>query len=219
MDKYLRIRDIFELKANSENADSMAKYMRNLFPFYGIPTPERKAVYKDFIQEEKRKKMIDWEFLDQCYQDEHREFQYLAYDYLIAMSRILTYDDIPKIEKYIKEKQWWDTIDFLSKVIGDIGSRDSRVNDLMIEWSLDDDFWVRRIAIIHQLCRKENTNTDLLETILENNFGSNEFFVNKAIGWALRDYSKTNPIWVKDFINKYKDKMDSISVKEASKYI
>ena len=143
----------------------------------------------------------------------------MAYDYLIAMSRILTYDDIPKIEKYIKEKQWWDTIDFLSKVIGDIGSRDSRVNDLMIEWSLDDDFWVRRIAIIHQLCRKENTNRDLLETILENNFGSNEFFVNKAIGWALRDYSKTNPIWVKDFINKYKDKMDSISVKEASKYI
>ena len=64
----------------------MAKYMRNLFPFYGIPTPERKAVYKDFIQEEKRKKMIDWEFLDQCYQDEHREFHYLAYDYLIAMS-------------------------------------------------------------------------------------------------------------------------------------
>lgn len=219
MDKYLKIRDVFEQKADQENAVSMAKYMRNLFPFYGIPTPERKAVYKDFIKDEKRKKVIDWEFLDQCYKDEHREFQYLAYDYLIAMSSLLTYDDIPKIEKYIREKQWWDTIDFLSKVIGEIGARDNRVDNLMIEWSKDDDFWVRRAAIIHQLCRKEKTNTELLETILENNLGSNEFFVNKAIGWALRDYSKTNPIWVKDFINKRKEKMDSISIKEASKYI
>ena len=219
MDKYLKIKDVFEQKADRESAASMAKYMRNLFLFYGIPTPERKAVYKDFIKEEKRKKIIDWEFLDQCYEDEHREFQYLAYDYLIAMSRFLTYDDIPQIEKYIREKQWWDTIDFLSKVIGEIGSRDNRVNNLMIEWSKDDDFWVRRIAIIHQLCRKEKTNTELLETILENNFGSAEFFVNKAIGWALRDYSKTNPIWVKEFINKYNDKMDNISIKEASKYI
>ena len=219
MDKYLKIRDAFEQKADQENAVSMAKYMRNLFPFYGIPTPERKAVYKDFIKEEKRKKVIDWEFLDQCYEDEHREFQYLAYDYLIAMSRLLTYDDIPQIEKYIRKKQWWDTIDFLSKVIGEIGARDNRVDNLMIEWSKDDDFWVRRVAIIHQLCRKEKTNMELLETILENNFGSNEFFVNKAIGWALRDYSKTNPIWVKDFINKRKEKMDSISIKEASKYI
>lgn len=219
MDKYLRIRDAFEQKADQEIAASMAKYMRNLFSFYGIPTPERKAVYKDLIKEEKRKKIIDWKFLDQCYKDEHREFQYLVYDYLIAMSRLLSYDDIPQIEKYVREKQWWDTIDFLSKVIGEIGLRDNKVNNLMIEWSLDDDFWVRRIAIIHQLCRKEKTNTELLQTILENNLGSKEFFVNKAIGWALRDYSKTNPIWVKDFINKCRDKMDGISLKEASKYI
>lgn len=174
----------------------------------------------DFLLlKEKKLKKIDWEFLDKCYEDNHREFQYLVYDYLIAMNNYLIYDDIPKIKKYIKTKQWWDTIDFLNKVIGDIGLRDNRVDDLMIEWSKDEDFWIRRIAIDHQLCRKEKTNTELLEKIIVNNFNSDEFFINKAIGWALRDYSKTNPKWVKDFIEKYEDKMDKLSIKEASKYI
>lgn len=219
MDKYLELKKIFESREDKENAIAMSKYMRNMFDFYGLSTPKRKAVYNDFIKLEKKSKVIDWEFLDRCYEDNHREFQYLVYDYLLAMNNYLIYDDIPKIKKYIKTKQWWDTIDFLDKVIGEIGLRDNRVDDLMIEWSKDEDFWVRRIAIDHQLCRKEKTNTELLEKIIVNNFGSDEFFINKAIGWALRDYSKTNPEWVKNFIDKYNDKMDRLSIKEAGKYI
>lgn len=219
MDKYLEIKKLFEQNEDKENAIAMAKYMRNLFEFYGLATPKRKKLYKDFLKAEKKKKKIDWDFLDKCYLDSHREFQYLVSDYLITMNDYLTYDDIPKIKKYIKTKQWWDTVDFLDRVIGEIGLKDSRVDDLMLEWSCDNDFWVRRIAIDHQLCRKEKTNTELLEKILVNNFGSDEFFINKAIGWALRDYSKTNPLWVREFINKYKDKMSNLSIKEASKYI
>lgn len=219
MDKYLEIKKIFEAREDKENAIAMSKYMRNLFDFYGLPTPKRKEVYNNFIKSEKKLKKIDWEFLDKCYEDNHREFQYLVYDYLIAMNNYLIYDDIPKIKRYIKTKQWWDTIDFLNKVIGDIGLKDNRVDDLMIEWSKDEDFWIRRIAIEYQLCRKEKTNTELLEKTIVNNFNSDEFFINKAIGWALRDYSKTNPKWVKDFIEKYKDKMNKLSIKEASKYI
>ena len=89
----------------------------------------------------------------------------------------------------------------------------------MIEWSKDEDFWIRRIAIDHQLTRKEKTNAELLEKIIINNFGSDEFFINKAIGWSLRDYSKTNPQWVRNFIEKYKGQMDKLSIIEASKYI
>ena len=126
---------------------------------------------------------------------------------------------VNKIFKYIKSKQWWDTIDGLDRIVGNIAFKDERINDLMLKWSKDEDFWVRRIAIDHQLCRKEKTNTELLEKIIVNNFGSNEFFINKAIGWSLRDYSKTNPKWVKEFVGKYKDKMDKLSIKEASKYI
>jgi 3-methyladenine DNA glycosylase AlkD len=89
----------------------------------------------------------------------------------------------------------------------------------MLAWSVDDNIWLRRIAIDHQLLRKEKTDTALLEAIIENNFGQKEFFINKAIGWSLRDYSKTNPEWVRAFVEKYRDKLAPLSIKEASKYI
>ena len=219
MDKYFEIRKKFESLEDKEHAVSMSKYMRNLFDFYGLPTPKRKEVYKDFIKEEKKSRKIDWDFLDKCYEDEHREFQYLVYDYLLAMKQYVFYEDIPKIQNYILKKSWWDTIDFLCKVIGDIGLRDTRVKDLMINWSKEENIWIKRTAIEHQLCLKAKTDTELLEQIIVNCFGTNEFFINKAIGWALRDYSKTNPNWVKEFIKKYKDKMDNLTLKEASKYI
>ena len=219
MDKYLEIKRKFEQIEDEENAISMAKYMRNLFLFYGIPTPKRKAVYKDFLKEEKSLGKIDWEFLNQCYQDLHREFQYFVCDYLLAMKEYLAYEDIPKLKQYITKKEWWDTIDCFDSVIGEIGLRDSRVDELMLVWSKEEDFWLRRIAIDHQLNRKEKTNKELLERIIVNNLGSNEFFINKAIGWSLREYSKTNPAWVKNFINRYKDKLDKLSIREASKYI
>ena len=219
MSKYTQIKARFEENQNPENAVKMAKYMKNLFPFYGIPTPQRKKLYRDFLKEEKKKGEVDWGFLDQCYADEHREFQYLVFDYLAVMQKSLTYGDIPKIWKYIKEKQWWDSIDCLDRIVGEIGLSDSRVDELMLQWSLDEDLWVRRLAIDHQLLRKEKTNRELLGQIIVNNLGSKEFFINKAIGWSLRDYSKTDPEWVKDFIDQYKDRMDKLSIREGSKYL
>jgi len=219
VEKYLEIKDLFENNRDKENAVKMAAYMRNQFKFYGLATPKRKAQYKDLLKSEKKSKNVDWDFLDKCYEDEYREFQYLVMDYLTAMQKFLAYDDVPNIKKYIKSKQWWDTIDGLDRIIGEIAFVDDRIDDLMLEWSKDEDFWVRRIAIDHQLCRKEKTNMELLEKILVNNFGSNEFFINKAIGWSLRDYSKTNPEWVRSFLDKYQEKMSKLSVKEAGKYI
>lgn len=89
----------------------------------------------------------------------------------------------------------------------------------MLEWSRDEDFWLRRLAIEHQLLQKEETDVQLLEQILVNNLDQFEFFINKAIGWALRDYSKTNPDWVLEFIEKYKDRLSKLSIKEGSKYL
>ena len=219
MDKYEELKRKFEESKDKENAISMAKYMRNLFLFYGIPTPKRKAVYKTLLREEKKLGKIDWQFLDKCYKDSHREFQYFVCDYLLAMNKYLTFEDIPKLKQYITKKEWWDTIDCFDSVIGEIGLRDNRVEKLMLEWSKDKDHWLRRIAIDHQLNRKEKTNKELLEQIIVNNFGSEEFFINKAIGWSLREYSKTNPTWVKEFLDKYKDKLNKLSIREASKYI
>lgn len=209
----------FQNKADSQQAKQLSKYMRNQFKFYGLHTPERRNYYKSFLKEERAKKQIDWNLLNEAWQNEYRDFQYFVCDYLIAMQKFITFDDLPRIEKFARTKQWWDTIDSLIKPIGYLGLHDERVNDLMLKWSQDSDFWIRRIAIEHQLLRKEKMNTKLLNQILVNNLNSNEFFINKAIGWALRDYSKTDQDWVRNFIDKNSDNMSKLSIKEGSKYL
>lgn len=209
---FLRLRD-------EECAAKMSAYMRDKFEFYGIPASIRKSVYKKIIYDAKKAGRIDWDLLDKCWANSYREFQYFVLDYLSVMQKLLTYDDVEHLEKYVRSRQWWDSIDGLDRIIGNIAFVDRRIDDLMLDWSTDGDFWVRRIAIDHQLLRKEKTNTDLLERILLNNFGSREFFINKAIGWSLRDYSKTNPVWVRNFIDKYRNEMSPLSIREASKYI
>lgn len=208
MDKYLRIKEQFETNKDNDNAIKMAAYMRNMFSFYGLLTPERKAVYKEFLSIEKKNKEIDWKFIEACYSDEHREFQYLVLDYLTKMNSYIDFEDLSKIKRYIQTKSWWDTIDEYAKdIVGNMALRNKEVGELMLAWSIDEDFWVRRTAILHQICKKDKTNAKLLEQIITNNFGSSEFFINKAIGWSLRDYSKTNPEWVRDFVETYKEKM------------
>lgn len=204
---------------NEEQAQKMSKYMLNKFEYIGIKTPERRKIFKNFFKEYKNEEKIDWEFVNKCWENKHREFQYIAADYLKNMKDKLTIDDIPKLKQLILKKSWWDTIDNLDMTIGTLALKDSNMNKILLEWSLDENIWLKRIAIDHQLLRKEKTNTELLEKILKNNLGQTEFFINKAIGWALRDYSKTNPEWVKNFIEKNRENMAKLSIKEASKYL
>ena len=106
--------------------------MRNMFDFYGLHAPERKKVYEDLIRADKKAKAIDWVFLDRCYEDGHREFQYLVCNYLLAAKQYVVFEDIPKIRKYIITKSWWDTIDFLDKVKGFIDRHKDRMSSLSI---------------------------------------------------------------------------------------
>ena len=204
---------------NEEQARQMSKYMLNKFEYIGIKTPERRKIFKNFFKEYKNEEKIDWEFVNKCWENKYREFQYVGADYLKNMKDKLTIDDIPKFKRLILEKSWWDTIDNLDMTIGALALKDSNVNKILMEWSLDENIWLRRIAIDHQLLRKEKTDIELLEKILKNNLEQTEFFINKAIGWALRDYSKTNPEWVKTFIEKNRENMAKLSIKEASKYL
>ena len=211
--------EIFETlrqAADSEKAKLMSAYLRDQFTFLGIKTPERRKLYREFL---KAQKEIDWEFVFLCWQQPEREFQYLALDYLEKLNKKLQVNDVTKLKKLITIKSWWDTVDYLDQLVGKIALQYPEVNKILLEWSVADNIWLRRVAIDHQLSRKEKTNPELLEQILINNFGSDEFFINKAIGWSLRDYSKTNPSWVSDFIKKYENKMARLSIKEASKYL
>jgi Predicted DNA alkylation repair enzyme len=197
----------------------MRAYMRNKFHFLGIHTSRRKEICRPYFKHAKKSQYIDWKFVYICWINKYREMQYVAKDYLIVMKDFLTTLDIHKIKELAIIKSWWDTIDGLDRIIGDVILLNPDQNDLMIQWSTDDNIWLRRIAIDHQLSRKNKTNTELLEKIIVNNFGSDEFFINKAIGWSLREYSKTNPQWVRSFIESNSEKMAKLSIKEASKYI
>ena len=119
----------------------------------------------------------------------------------------------------IVNKSWWDTVDGFHRLVGDIGLKYPEIDKTMIKWSLDKNIWLRRIAIDHQMHRKEEMKEELLEEILVNNLGQGEFFINKAIGWALRDYSKTNPEWVREFVDKHRDGLSNLSIREGTKYI
>ena len=204
---------------NEKEAEKMSAYMLNKFKYIGIKTPERRKIFKNFFKEYKKEEIINWDFINKCWENEYRELQYSAIDYLKEMVKFLTEKDIPKIKKLIVTKSWWDTVDGIDVIVGKTALKYPKINKTLIKWSKDKNIWLRRIAIDHQLLRKEKTNTELLSEIIENNLNGTEFFINKAIGWALRDYSKTNPDWVTDFIEKNKDKMSKLSIKEASKYI
>lgn len=208
----------FKKLKNDKKAIEMSAYMKNQFAFLGIFASQRKEI-ENKIFKSVAKENIDFKFTDKCYKNKYREFQYASVDYLNFKKEYLNISHIEILKNYILTKSWWDTIDHLDKIVGDIALRDERVNEILLNWSLDENIWLRRIAIDHQILRKEKTNAELLEKIIINNFNQKEFFINKAIGWSLRDYSKTNPKWVRNFIKRHKNSMNNLSIREASKYI
>ena len=208
-----------EAAKDPHKATPMEACMRHQFSFLGIAAPERNVLYKKYFPSAKKTKIIDWDFVDTCWEKEPREYQYVAANYLKAMQSYLTKDDLPKLEHLVVTKSWWDTVDILDRVVGSLVADHPELEEVLLKWSLSDNIWLRRVAIDHQLLRKEKTDVHLMEKILLNNLDQTEFFINKAIGWALRDYSKTNPDWVESFIEKNKERMAEPSIKEASKYL
>ena len=208
-----------EENRNELLAESMSKYMQDKFRFLGVRGATRTEIYKKYFPDARKTKTIDWDFVENCWNKEEREFQYVVVYYLKAMQKFLKREDISRLKYLIVTKSWWDTVDLLAKVIGSLVIRIEGYDQIMLEWSKDSNIWLKRVAILYQLSLKEKVDKQILERILVDNLGDNEFFINKAIGWALRNYSKYNPEWVREFIKKNKDNMASLSIREASKYI
>lgn len=213
--------DIFQIfynNRNDEQAKPMAKYMKNLFPFLGLKKPERIMLSKEFLKEKKREKKVDWNFIFKCYKMPEREFQYLAIEYMNTIKDLFIADDMKNIDKLLITKSWWDSVDALNSIVGHIAMKHSEVKDsFILTWLKSDNIWLNRISILFQLKYKENTDTKFLSRAILHNSKTDEFFINKAIGWALREYSKTNKKWVKDFIES--NDLSALSVREGSKYI
>ena len=208
-----------EKNRNELLAVSMERYMQDKFRFLGVRGATRTEIYKKYFPDARKAKTIDWDFVETCWNKEEREFQYVVVYYLKAMQKFLKREDISRLKYLIVTKSWWDTVDLLAKVVGSLVIRIEGYDQIMLEWSKDSNIWLRRVAILHQLSFKEKVDEKVLYEILKNNLGDNEFFINKAIGWALRDYSKSNPEWVTKFIEKNRENMANLSLREASKYL
>lgn len=231
----INIIEEFRQHKNEENAEKQAAYLRHQFEFIGLKTPERRLLAKDFLKEKKADKQIDWKLVFEFWNLPEREFQYLALDYLHQMKKWLIFDDMEKIKKLTVSKSWWDTVDALDELVGQLlltGRKQATENDstayeqvktLVKEWAQAENFWLRRIAIDCQLSFKNQTDLELLSYNIEKNLlGSSfadEFFITKAIGWALRDLAKTNSAWVIKFIEEHENKMAKLSIREASKHL
>lgn len=207
---------IFKQNYNAKNAIPMSKYMKNLFPFLGIKKPDRVKLQKEFINH--NKEAIDWNIVKSLFKKEEREFHYLAIDYLIKRKELLKPKDLEKIKFLISYKSWWDSVDLITpNLIGTLIKNYPELKKEMIIWSKDENIWINRASLLFQLKYKNSLDIDLLKEIILNCKDKNEFFIDKAIGWILREYSKTNPKWVKDFVENRK--LSKLSVREALKHI
>ena len=147
---------VLQQHANPERAVPMQAYMKHRFVYFGIGKPELARLCRPFFKDA-AKQPVDWDFVRRCWDDPHRELQYAALEYLKKMQQHLTPQDIPRLQTLITEKSWWDSADVLDRIIGDIALRHPEVNTVLLAWSTDDNIWLRRVAIDHQLLRKQHT--------------------------------------------------------------
>jgi len=211
---------LFKENRNRENAVPMAKYMKNQFPFLGIKTPARRKLMMLFYQESGiLPEPFQEDLVLALWEQEEREYQYAALDYIGRSLKKLGKRDLPLLEKLITTKSWWDTVDMLAQhPVGTIALKYPEVIPAtIVGWAFGNHLWLQRAALLFQLKYKERTDEELLYTFIKYHSASKEFFIQKAIGWALREYSKTNPQSVRDFIAN--NELPKLSVREGSKYI
>lgn len=194
----------FRANADSKKAEAMSAYMRDQFPFLGVPQPIRKQLVKEHMLTYGKPQSAE-EILyaaQYLWELEEREFAYLAMGLLEGGVKFLNLSHIHSIEQFIITRSWWDTVDGLatSTVGGVIKRYPEAWEEYASRWIHADQMWLNRTGILFQLKYKAQTNTDLLHQAIDAHRESKEFFLQKAIGWALREYAKTNPEWVWNYV-------------------
>lgn len=198
MEDYIeKLKESVYQHAHPEKQAAMAKYMRNQFSFLGIQSQERRKLVQEHIKSHGKlsAKTDGKAIICRLWQEEERKFQYAAVD-LIERGYLFQKEDLLLLEHLITHKSWWDTVDRIAPNLLPVYYRmypEGKEQQLSL-WARSDNLWLRRSAVLFQLKAKEETNARLLFSLINENLVSDEFFINKAIGWALREYSKTNKV-------------------------
>lgn len=191
-------------------------YMRNKFHFYGIITPKLKEISKPFFHKGYLPVKNEMDpIVRKLWSNPEREYQYFAQEFALKHVGNPEKTDIRLYEFMIVNKSWWDTVDFVAaKLIGSFFRHYPELKEPCVNsWILSGNIWLQRAAVIFQLKYKNQTDTALMAQTINSLLGSKEFFINKAIGWALREYSKSNPDWVIDFVEN--SDLSNLSRREA----
>jgi len=214
-----RLTSEFNAHRNTTIAEGQAAYLRNKFSFFGIKKPLlvsiEKTVFNTVSLDQPLERVV------RCmWQQDEREFQYVAYDLLMRHKRNWQPELLALFAYMIRNKSWWDTVDMIAvNCVGGLLQQYSELIGTMDEWICDDNMWIRRTAILYQLKYKDKTDAKRLFSYCKLQSGDTDFFIRKAIGWALRQYSKSNPETVRAFLAKCQKSLSPLSIREASKYI
>lgn len=208
----------FSAAGNLARAEKMSAYMKHQFPFYGVPAPQRKALYKPILAILKSEKNSDqtWKLIFELWAQKERELKYLALEILRKTpKKNYSPDDFEKLEYLITTEAWWDTVDLIaSNYLTNLTLFFPKEGARAIEkWRDLDNLWLKRSCLLFQLKLKSATNTALLESLILDFYPLKDFFIQKAIGWSLREYAKTDPQFVVHFIEK--NKLEGLAKREA----
>ena len=222
MDPKAYIEGIYQLYAthsHAENAEQMRQYMQGKFEYFGIKTPERRALDRSFIQKHGLPTIEQLEeVVDLANQRKEREIHHFGAEVVRKMIPRLDPGVLPLIKKMITTNSWWDTVDMIATHhVGKLSLKYPEVNHTMDLWIKDENMWLNRTALLYQLLHKEKTDTQRLFSYCEICSGSEEFFIQKAIGWALRQYSRIDANAVSRFVED--TPLAPLSIREGLKLI
>lgn len=214
------LRSLLSTVADPTRRAPMSAYMRGQFAFFGVATPLRRRQTRDFIDaalaELAPTALVN--LAEQLWQQPERECQYVALDLLTAAAARLDGAHMPQLETLVQQKSWWDTVDGLASwVIGNMVQRERQLQARMDELSRHPDLWLRRVALLHQLRWNAATDAERLFRYCRDNAADPDFFIRKAIGWALRQYAHTAPRAVQDFVQH--TTLAPLSRREALKHL
>ncbi|MEU1368405.1 DNA alkylation repair protein [Streptomyces sp. NPDC005803] len=216
-----RLTLLYPPAADPVRARSAAAYMKHVAPFLGIPTPRRRALSRSVLEGAARPGEADCAAIAlRCWALPEREYHYFAADYLRRHVARCSSGFVPVLRHLVTTVPWWDTVDTLAAhVAGPLVAADPELRHTMDEWIEDDDLWIVRTALLHQLRFKEATDARRLFAYCLRRADHPDFFIRKAIGWCLREYAKTDPQAVRDFVDDARGRLAPLSVREATRHL
>ncbi len=215
-----KISNVFIANKNASKAQGAKAYMLNQFEFFGIATPLRRTISKDFYKSHPIKNHAELSLIiKECFAEPEREMHYFAIELLGYHKKLWSKQTISLIEWIITHNSWWDSVDSTnSHVIGKFFIQFTEyIKPTTSKWNRSSNIWLQRMSILFQLMYKDKTDTELLTKYIEHCQLEEEFFIRKAIGWALRTYAYTDTKWVKGFIKTH-PQLSNLSKREALKH-